>query len=203
MKTRGLLMREFGVNAILAGRKTMTRRPLKTQPYGDIKSAVLWLDGYWRIEHEPQPIPPHNIGHYTGMRTRCPFGNVGDRLYIRETWNYITKAKNETFTHRRPEDNCRVEMLYRADAIRDGWDDQCGWHPSIHMPKWASRILLKVIAVKVERIQGISEADILAEGVRASRDVFAALWDSIYQGQDYGWHQNPAVFAGTFERLEV
>lgn len=138
---------------------------------------------------------------------RCPYGAPGDRLWVRETWAKAGEVGDD--------------IEYRADN-----PDPLGarWRPSIHMPRWASRLLLEVTAVRVERLQDISEDDACAEGVQEldgtldelalyarakkmgecatdSRVWFAELWDSI-NGTRAPWASNPFVWVVSFKRTE-
>jgi hypothetical protein len=141
--------------------------------------------------------------------TYSPYGQPGDRLWVRETWSYITKAENENFTHRRS-DGCPVEMLYRADAQTEGWDRDVPWSPSIHMPRWASRITLEIVQLRVERLQDISLEDVEAEGLtafdasRRNGDCFEFIetWNEIYARLGFPWESNPWVWVLEFKRVE-
>jgi hypothetical protein len=118
------------VRAILAGRKTQTRRIVRP-----------------RQVHE-------GINIYYVPKT-CPYGRAGDLLWVRETW-----APVSTF-----DPSPETGALYRADPMYDGIDQfDWPWKPSIHMPRWASRITLEVTGVRVERLNDISEEDAIAEG---------------------------------------
>lgn len=143
MTDRPILMSAPMVRAILDGRKTQTRRAVK-------------LDA--------TPTPMH--GWDVLNRYRCPYGQPGDRLYVRETW-----ARDD-------EDGT---LIYRADVGQGGdaddWQRSINegvtryrWRPSIHMPRSASRILLEITGVRVERLQNISETDALAEGIAPAGD---------------------------------
>lgn len=195
-------MNAGGVKAILAGRKTQTRRVI-TPTDSSIQIVTRWVSpGHgdrWTGYHNATPA----------AKLRCPYGIPGNRLWVRETWTYITKAENENYTHRRP-NNCPVEMLYRADALADGWADQCSWRPSIHMPRWASRITLEATGVRVERVQEISEANAWLDGAGMipKREAgesyitqFHELWDSIYAKRGYGWDANPWVWVVEFNPI--
>jgi hypothetical protein len=137
---------------------------------------------------------------------RCPHGTPGDRLWVRETW-----------AHERDGTGCPDDtgVLYRATD--PGWDDEetgLRWRPSIFMPRIASRILLEITDVRVQRLQEISADDCRAEGHPAdwsrspdpevhndaARDWYMDLWQSI-NGSD-SWHANPWVWAITFRRLQ-
>ena len=160
------------VRAILDGRKTQTRRPVTNcKPFHPCDDGidVLWACG--------------------GLS--CPYGQPGDRLYVRETWQEIT-----------PEPDGETKIIYRAD----GWLDNY-WSPSIFMPKKHARIWLTVNRVWVERVQDISEADAWQDGGfkipnreagESYRSMFATLWDSIFAAKGYGWDVNPWVFACEF-----
>ena len=126
-----------------------------------------------------------------------PYGKPGDRLWVRETWHDASSSLH----------SC---ALYRADGIDLHWDK---WTPSIHMPRWASRITLEITSVRVERLQEISEADAQAEGwtrrpevstdpqvhKEAARDWFMDLWESI--NGPGSWDANPWVWVIEFKRL--
>lgn len=177
------------VRAILAKRKTQTRRPLRPQP-----------------SHYLPEWPPHwdkTIGGVMWGSMRgdhgfcCPYGKPGDRLWVRESF---CDARG----------TAAGRILYRADG-----DVACRWTPSIHMPRAACRLELEVIGVRVERVQDIGSYDAIAEGIEPS-DVgnayeesifniagFAALWDSINKKRGRGWDTNPWVWAVEFSALRV
>lgn len=143
----------------------------------------------------------------------CPFGGVGDRIWVRETWARYNIDQN---SH---------DIAYRATTPAD-WPEEGRWRPSIHMPRWASRILLEITDVRVERLNVISEEDARAEGVGiavwfAAKGVpesewtslgeqgamqashinkFATLWESIYGAES--WKANSWVWVIEFKRVE-
>lgn len=181
------------VRAILEGRKTQTRRIVKPQPSPSSDTAFIGLDGIWRFSHPTLRGP---VSHEADD-VRCPYGQPGDRLWVREAW-----AFHPDF----PESTRRA--IYRADAGVE--NDVPRWRPSIHMPRWASRILLEITAVRVERLQDISETDAQAEGVanslhlrggRLARENFAHLWWTI--NGDGSWEANPWVWVVEFKRVEA
>lgn len=193
MKTRGLLMKEFGVNAILAGRKTQTRRVADAGPADETECVTgPYNGGIWKFHYTETLDPMYTVD------LRCPYGVVGDRLYIRERIAIECPYG--------PAEECdhQHHVVYWAGEhpiVRESVTAK--WRPSIHMPKWASRILLRITDVRVERIQDISDDDILAEGICAMGlewEAFIILWDSIYKKQGYGWDVNPWTWAVTFER---
>jgi hypothetical protein len=135
----------------------------------------------------------------------CPYGVPGDLLWVRETWSYVTLAQNE----RQPGDkwdpqlNMPVRMLYKADADAEGWAIAAAWSPSIFMPRWASRLTLRIESVRVERLQEITSDDIAAEGLDiGDYGSFAALWDKLNAKRGYGWETNPWVWVISFARVE-
>ena len=164
MNERPILMSAPMVRAILAGRKTQTRRPVRPMkhPYGH------WLS------------VDDVVSEWTGGTgaVSCPFGRKGYRLWVRETWR-------ETWCETDNADNVPV-IVYRAGGcIAIGrssapnapdylihayrWDDTPepdahGWRPSIHMPRWASRIMLEITNVRIERLDEIGEGDAIREG---------------------------------------
>lgn len=162
MKTeRPILFSGAMVRAVLEGRKTQTRRVVKPHPDG-----VLIKDG--SILEASKKIGKNGI--YTGRfkERGCPYGKPGDRLWVRET-TCIAPKRWAT-----PDDTCRTDydgdkryVSYKADgqpedAMRDY---KLSWTPSIHVPRWASRIDLEITGVRVERLQDISERDARAEGI--------------------------------------
>ena len=176
MKERPILFSAPMVRAILDGSKTQTRRVAKEF------NGMPNLDGILRRY-------PHQNG--------CPHGTPGDRLWVRETW-----------AHERDGTGCPDDtgILYRATD--PGWDDEetgLRWRPSIHMPRWASRILLEITDVRAQRLQEIGDEDARAEGYTPqSPDFpvgwFQGLWDTIHGSG--AWHANPWVWAITFRRIQ-
>jgi hypothetical protein len=222
VKERPILMSGAMVRALLDGSKTQTRRVVKPQPPAEAKDVFTF--------HHPDPRT-----HFYGFDGEalmdwaqpCPYGEAGDRLYVRETWQHSNHPCGPY------EDDCIV--FYRADYLDDplGADLERSkdgirreWRPSIHMPRGASRITLEVTGVRVERLQEISHDDALAEGVanfastlndephpsgespeQASRRLkwpqrqFLALWESI-NGAD-SWTANPWVWVVEFRKIDV
>ena len=140
MKERPILFSGPMVRAILDGRKTQTRRPVKMP-----KSVnPVALGSMMQRASELGPLPG------------SAFGEPGDRLWVRETFDLDQPAF--------PDESDKSRVLYRADHDPQHWG-YFRWRPSIHMPRWASRIDLEVVSVRVERLQSISEDDARAEGV--------------------------------------
>lgn len=194
MKEHPILFSGPMVRAILDGRKTKTRRVVRGAlgAFWDHPAyTARVVDGAVRWSHDGE-----DVGAGSPM-PRCPYGPPGDRLWVRET-----------FCLRDPEHHPERGYWYAAtDDV-----DNPRWTPSIHMPRRASRLTLEVTAVRVERLQAISEADAQAEGVAyadaAARLVesgmwcegFAELWDSI-NGDLASWASNPWVWVVEFKRI--
>ncbi|EMX9855973.1 hypothetical protein ACJ0NE_26265 [Klebsiella oxytoca] len=198
MIERGMIFNAEMVRAILDGRKTQTRRIVKLQPDEDGLAKV--TNGPWVDTSE--------------RNYRCPFGDVGDRIWGRETWAEAGASAPNLKLYRAnyPEHvPSHYENVPPANEIR--------WTPSIHMPRWASRILLEITDVRVERLNAISEHDAQAEGVAklrggfwqhyqpgwtqhqlSARGSFVTLWKSIY-GEE-SWNSNPWVWVIEFKRIE-
>jgi hypothetical protein len=195
------------VRAMLDGSKTQTRRIAKNRKDPDIGCDM---------------APCEIAGEPAAMQARiCPYGQPGERLWVRETWQGPMWEENEPW----PENAyLPAHCQYAADGGRrpeyvDADDNyRQGWRPSIHMPRWASRILLEIVSVSVERLNDISAEDARAEGVDAelaaagalhgpSRTTllpvtvhgFAHLWESINGAGS--WDANPWVWVIEFRRV--
>lgn len=168
--------------ALLDGRKSQTRRVLKPQPV----PCLSWSE-------PPAGTYPSDKGW-----SRIPYA-VGDRLYVRETCKQIPDSKpGGYFVPGSP--FYGVEWFYRADGNCPLWADG-KWRPSIHMPRWASRLTLTVTDVRVQRLQEISDEDAQAEGMAPLMnpepvEAFRTLWNSLH-GPD-AWDANPWVVAVSF-----
>ncbi|WP_291163363.1 hypothetical protein [Gemmatimonas sp. UBA7669] len=195
MKERPILFSGQMVRAILDGRKSMTRRVVKPPKRTDLR------------------LRPNDIGctvrddgaiwHDAFGWLHCPYGVPGDLLWVRETFAPFSTGG----------------AVYRADKPRFSPDAHevvgGSWHPSIYMPRWASRLTLRITDVRVERLQDISADDCRAEGHPtdwsrspapevhddAARDWYRDLWDSI--NGSGAWDANPWVWVVAFERVEV
>ena len=201
-KEHGRLFRGPMVRAILEGRKTETRRPIEPQPWHIESQAPV---GTWCWSPKRQAVglvPPelyaydHDIWvaypNYRPHLERFSPVRPGDRLWVRETFTYITLAENEwtgAADQRRRPDGVPVAMLYRADAEAEGWQIPAAWTPSIHMPRWASRIVLDLVDVRAARLHDMGEADAVREGISMREAtlrcespiaLFRELWDSLY-----------------------
>jgi hypothetical protein len=186
MKERPILFSGPMVRAILDGSKTQTRRIFKGT-----------------TEHKGPYNPAYMEAHQqaNGWGSICPYGTPGDRLWVRETWQHNI-GNGPPIIYRA--DHGAAQSVYEADLATGAWKVAVsGWRPSIFMPRAASRILLEITDVRVQRLQEISEEDARAEGCEpfaCPRDRFQGLWDTIHGSG--AWHANPWVWAITFQRLE-
>ncbi len=208
MKERGMIFNGEMVRAILDGRKTQTRRIMKPQPEPCPRGGHWWPSNAFKTMLHVEDEMQNGKGGWGGLvGDACPFGDVGDRIWVRETWAEAGASAPDLKLYRAnyPE---HVPSIYEnvppAEEIR--------WTPSIHMPRWASRILLEITGVRVERLNSISDADAKAEGCCYGRgggipdfavnpaDHFPTLWASIY-GEE-SWKANPWVWVIEFKRVE-
>ncbi|BAW24347.1 MULTISPECIES: hypothetical protein [Pseudomonas] len=214
-KERPILFSGSMVSAILDGRKTVTRRPIKPSMRGFDVSFELHQqeDGSWRPMHTFDESCMDDQG--TEHPVICPYGKPGDRLWVRETW-YCDHFEVMRGPYLKPADLDVTEarsdgtLVYAADGLTPFEADQPAWKPSIHMPRWASRILLEVTDVGVEQLQAISIGQICKEGlarsiyefipVTTAFDAFAEVWDSI--NGPGAWEANPWVWAVEFKQVQ-
>ena len=220
MTTRPILFSGPMVRAILDGRKTQTRRAVKSRSKKYPFYTMLDYGNGWRPYQSPDGDSPWCDGNE--YQISCPYGAPGDRLLVRETWRQCIRSLPTTHPQQIVEGHEGV--LYRAyDEFRvcrapDGYDKGYGgrWKPSIHMPRWASRITLEITDVRVERLQEITPRDAVAEGsdmccARPCDDYeelecpgligpFKTLWDSI-NAKKHPWESNPWVWCVSFKVL--
>ncbi|WP_164052519.1 hypothetical protein [Serratia marcescens] len=217
MKERPVIFNGDMVRAIINGRKTQTRRVIANVIPDNcipLQKPTKTKDG---IYTHVMDAPGHGL---------CPFGKVGDRLWVRETWADVNHDGHPAIAYRADgglraigeddgeEEDPNLEKYWFAQWYADLISGAEGnWRPSIHMPRWASRITLEITAVRVERLNDISHEDAKAEGCCYGRgggipdfavtpaDHFPTLWASIY-GEE-SWGANPWVWVIEFRRLEV
>lgn len=248
MKERPILFSSAMVRAILEGRKTQTRRVINPQPRSTcctggvidkpISPTDIWhLAGYentWGFRSS-------STGVALSGAWKCHYGQPGDRLWVRETyriasinartasqfWTIQFKEGFGVLPHPQPERELFLPLVERDEFTESNTGIDFGkWRPSIHMPRWASRITLEVVSVRVERLQDISDDDAVAEGVKDlchcgdyvqdhgyhsghgavsmpgyARDEFSGLWDSINAKRGYSWESNPWVWVIEFKRV--
>jgi hypothetical protein len=209
-KQRPILFSAAMVRALLAGTKTQTRRALKHQPI-DILPMPQKPSEQWVTLDQREPESKEKV-------VRCRFGVPGDELWVRETWQKIYERHDgQRFTEARPGFQYRRSWIEYAATSRE---PPPKWRPSIHMPRAHCRITLRITDVRVERLQDISEADAIAEGVHrdvqswrtdvmwsrcaesgvmysTARMAYCDLWCEI-NGRN-SWNANPWIWALSFE----
>ncbi|EPP5903374.1 hypothetical protein ACUT1X_003343 [Pseudomonas aeruginosa] len=215
-RERPILFNDQMVRAILEGRKTATRRIAKPVKHPDLGN--IYAPGALVLEREPQHV----------IDRACPYGQPGDRLWVREAWQgpLISDEEqdaNQSWWKDMTKFQNPGHCAYRASGDDNEYVDpdgyfHCKWKPSIHMPRWASRILLEITAVRVERLQDIGEEQALAEGVRGepcdhtrqacadigcwgdtAKGAFGFLWESL--NGEGSWAANPWVWVVEFKRV--
>ena len=205
MKERPILFSAPMVRALLNGSKTQTRRVAKPVQHPDLGN--IYTPGALVLEHEPKHV----------IERACPYGHPGDRLWV---W--------EAFSGPRHQEAYAPSLWHEVDDIwywADGNPSTGDWpkpRPSIHMPRWASRITLEITGVRVERLQDISEADAMAEGIYSNPD-FNGMWTAdgdTHSSKNDGpiqayrhlwvslngpgsWDANPWVWVIEFKKLEA
>lgn len=229
MKERGILFSGAMVRAILAGRKTQTRRLVDPRN----------RDTYTQIKGRGSIFDPRLEEHRSQMLECCPYGTAGDRLWVRETWcpgHGLATVASPDILMAPAGAALAPGILYAADGTKLPLG--CHWRPSIFLPRHFSRITLDVVDVRIERLQEITDADAKAEGVPlvpqglcpcrrtdiedpgphidtcAWRDVdvdptslpehvreFAILWNGI-NGKRARWSSNPWVWVVSFKRVD-
>jgi hypothetical protein len=205
MKEKPIIFSSPMIQAILAGRKTQTRRIIKPQPNNKATEVIYskqWIKTPWvaRFKYPSEPECWEVTNSY-----KCPYGSVGDILWVRETW--------------RKADGMPTGFPYewKATAEQDGTPIEGPWKPSIFMPREACRIRLEITDIRVERVQYISEADAIDEGIESNesdvykdyltgefyrhpKESYQSLWAKI-NGKE-SWNSNPWVWIVEFKRIQ-
>ena len=208
MKERPILCSGHEVRAILDGRKTQTRRIVKPQPSEHVTGGTYNWNG---------PLPFMNMP-IDCILDACPYGQPGDRLWVKES-GWIAKSKT-AFIHTVGNENIAAPTSPGGTPYR-----RC---PAVHMPRWVSRITLEITAIRVERLQDITEEDAIAEGIErqaggfvdytvksrsynqpTAKASYSTLWDSTnakstaaaIRGDAHPWESNPWVWVIEFKRL--
>ena len=200
MAERPIIFSGEMVTALLAGRKTQTRRVIKPK----LRNTHLeWRsDRLVEIQNSKEGIAfsRRNVSSCIAVEPRY---KPGDILWVRESWRLTD------FEHVDNDWNASVQykdltLGPRLHGLTD--NERTGWRKSIYMPRAAARIFLRITDVRAERLQDVSEADIIAEGCpdeySRGRGWFRLLWDSINTGRGYGWNKNPFVWVIAFEQID-
>lgn len=215
-----ILMHGRSIRAILDDRKTQTRRPVKPQParvwtccddHGDARLRQLPESG--RFRYTSDTMEPWNQD-----RIRCPYGEPGHQLWVREAHYYDRHldGPHAVILVTYDADGASRSCLIPADYDGSTRVDPQRKRPSIHMPRWACRLVLEVQEVRVERVQAISPEDAVAEGVPADGQLmdrfdrqaviteFSGLWNDTWDHRqdEYGWEQDPWCWVIEFEVLD-
>ncbi len=205
MAIKPILFNTEMVRAILDGKKTCTRRVAKNIPYHTHRIEPIYENGRLQFNCFYSAYAPTLDIYADFCMPYFPPYQQGDILYVRETWGHPISLNSDK------------QYVFRADEIAEiGFkNDSHIWHPSIHMPKEAARIWLKVTDVRVERLQNIDGKGCVKEGIEEEplkyvgdefvKGMFHDLWDSTIKKSDidrYGWNANPWVWVIEFERCE-
>jgi hypothetical protein len=207
VRERPILFSSEMVRALLDGRKTQTRRVANVTSENCPPGMITPLAGF-------VPRSPESHVSY------CPYGAVGDRLWVRETWtikNWTDRECAQMGFANAPQHPSEVYLGVPTRAVHHAsWQPEFDapygperWRPSIHMPRWASRITLEITGVRVERVQAITEDDAIAEGCFDEREhdgslpshIYRQLWDSLNAKRGYSWESNPWVWVLSFRRV--
>lgn len=215
MTDRPILFSGPMVRALLDGSKTQTRRALKVQPW-DVSTVA---SGNHIFDFRADKADLEKVLDMAAMIKRCPYGQPGDRLWVRETWQGPLLEEFESDADGAWMSPSRIHQYQNAAHCRyaaDGGpapefmdsDDnlQCRWRPGIHMFRWASRITLEVTGVRVERLQDITRGDAMAEGCPFPnlaqgddpRHWYTQLWETI--NGPGSWDANPWVWVIEFKK---
>jgi hypothetical protein len=197
-KERPILFTAEMVRAILAERKTQTRRLVRPTP---VDLDELWPNDDSHIEWGDVV---EKLDYYVGCGY-CPYGKPGERLWVRETWQWVCEDKGGNRTTEPNVMKTYVGCWYEYAATST--EPPPKWRPSIFMPRKASRLTLEIVKVRVERLQDISEADVYAEGMTRPTfaidtcfDEYRELWDKI-NGKRAPWASDPWVWCLEFKVL--
>lgn len=234
MKETGLMFKAPLVRSILDGTKTQTRRVVKNQPFDRSWSTkghkIGYMSGRAANGDEVDGLIAYSESSGGEWHAKCPMGQPGDRIYVRETFvqgHDYDAVTDRLRTHDDAGNPLPMKTWFRATdeatwCDGDGWEANTPWKPAIHMPKALARIWLDITGVRLERLQDISNADCIAEGIselpyqaaergcwwtgnvaagaalhgRTPRNAFQLLWEST--GGD--WAANPWVWAIDFKR---
>ncbi len=216
MNTKPMIFTTENIRGIRDGRKTMTRRVIKPQPSEGGLEWCTAADGAFSAWQDPLLLLDEHSEDGGPCQRVCPYGVPGDLLWVRETWG---KEPDRRTSPSLGETTNLFEgdVFYRA-SHENNYPGP--WKPSIHMPRTLSRLTLRVSNVRVERVQDISEEDMIAEGITdigdgcgclerangnmaysTTRNLFMQLWDSINAKRGYSWESNPYVWIIEWDKV--
>lgn len=227
VKERPIIFSGEMVKAILDGKKTMTRRVVKSGFIGQYEHAHIINQSSDKSREGKAYFYDKPVGSMvlSSQLVSNPYGKVGDRLWVRETHHVVGGiADYEIEEIKQGLHDIKKFVSYKADGSGNPCDG--GWDSPIHMPRWASRILLEITDIRVERLQDISEQDCEKEGFRFYslsricfkpssakhlsghgsnnyRSIFGEYWDTLNAKKGYPWSSNPWVWAVEFKVIEV
>lgn len=216
MKERPIIFSAPMVRRILAGEKTQTRRTIRHRTRGLVEGFSHL--GYMLVDGNVALLNGPDYPDSRDDEVPCPFGAVGDVLWVREAFQYVEPQwLNVNADAPVSQLNSALRVAYRADHAPEASD----WRPSIFMPRWTSRITLEITDIRVSRLTEISEDDIRAEGIRfdgtywlagthpikgtiqcwaTAQQAFRRVWDEI-NGERAPWMKNPWVWVIEFRRI--
>jgi len=229
MKERPILFSGAMARALLDGSKTQTRRIVKDLPPWPI--TEICHDAGGTGKWMPNGPAPSGTGMAAGHWRLCPYGQPGERLWVRESWAIASKATDMVKVYYRASEQQSHTEFHEYFPVACAGEMSATWpkyRPSIHMPRWASRILLEIVSVRVERLNECSRKDAIAEGIHRYEHVwrdseyplddvayepvkgwptryscpiqaYQALWDSINGAGS--WDANPWVWVVEFKRV--
>ncbi|WP_130835341.1 hypothetical protein [[Erwinia] mediterraneensis] len=219
MKERPILFSEQRVRALLIGQQTQTRRIMKTQSFGPGQDHH---EGVHAFDVSANHLHGYKLMSMSDISYHCPYGKPGDILWVRETWRGPMVPEDKVCAYERDPVAFRTPEFcqYRADSA--GLDhnpeaEQFGWQTAIHMPRWASRINLEITAVRAQKIQDITDDEIMAEGVQTDthflnnfftmsmnaespKEAYRKAWQKQYGATS--WEVNPWVWVIEFRHVK-
>lgn len=219
MKERPIFFNSQRVRAVLSGQQSQTRRIMKSQP---VSLGHDNHEGCYGIDVLSNQLQGNRVIGMGNLSRHCPYGQPGDRLWVRETWRGPMIRQQDMIEYERSPSLFKSAKYceYRADtrqfSMNDNEHEHFGWQAGIHMPRWASRINLEINDIRLERIQEISNDDVAAEGVQSdihflndffamrskvpcSKDAYRKHWAQQYGGTS--WEVNPWVWVIEFTRV--
>lgn len=211
VRERPILFASPMVRAIIEGRKAITRRIMKPQPhYNFLARGLVGVTPQWPLQDGVRWFMADGMSELT----KCPYGAPGDQLWVREQ---LFRPDGDLWLYKADRQPVEVDSADVTEMVVWAHHKQQAHCPSIHMPRWASRITLEITDVRVERLQEITEEDAKAEGaaearcgiagyamddpVYSHRTGFVRLWTDI-NGAD-SWKDDPWVWVVSFKRLEA